>query len=142
MLGYRLLLLSALLGPMGAASLWILARAAHVPITASADPAHLAIAVLIVPWAEEVVFRGGMQPLLQRCRALRRPLVGPVDGANVATSVLFASCHLGQLPAWLAASLLLPSLLLGCVRQRYGSLTPCFALHAWFNVCFATAFAH
>ena len=55
---------------------------------------------------------------------------------NVVTSRAFAACHRPYQPIGMAAAVLLPSLLLGKVREVTGSVVPCMVIHAWFNACY------
>ena len=77
------------------------------------------------------MFRGGVQEWLDRTA-----LGGNVTVGNVVTSALFAAAHLASTAPWLAAAIVLPSLLLGRIKQLYRSLVPVVLLHAWFNVCY------
>jgi len=81
----------------------------------------LSVAV-VVPFAEEVFFRGALfTPLLRS---------GPAFVANWTTSIGFALAH--QEPRnW--APLLLVALVLGRLRQQAGSIWPGVGLHAAFN---------
>lgn len=141
MVRHRLLLAAVLAGPIGAAALATLARASGMAVVASADARSLLFSLLIAPFAEELVFRAGVQTSLERWPTMRRRFAAGIDGANLATSLLFAGSHAFNRSPWLAAAVVLPSLLLGCVKQRYGSLAPCIVLHSWFNACFAAMLA-
>jgi len=84
------------------------------------------------PLAEEGLFRGVVQPALARTRGGAREAWG-VTTANAATSVLFAAAHLlAHAPAWAAAAVV-PSLVFGYFRDRYGSIVPGAALHVFYN---------
>lgn len=137
---HRFLLWVFLLTPCGAAALWLFAHSVHLPLAASLDPGRLALAVLLAPVVEEVVFRGAVQPHLERYEAMRTRVFSQVDGANLVTSLIFAGCHLLNSPAVLATAVMVPSLALGRIRQLYGGVAPCIVLHAWFNACFALVF--
>lgn len=139
---HRLLLAAVLAGPVGAAALLALTRASGTAVVTSIDVRGLLFSLLIAPLAEELVFRAWMQTALGQWIAMRRQLVAGVNGANLVTSLLFAGIHAFNRPLWLAAAVLLPSLLLGGVKQRYGSVMPCVVLHSWFNACFLWAFTH
>lgn len=91
--------------------------------------------VVLQPAAEELAFRGVLQGWLLRRDAARR--WGLVTRANVFTSVAFASLHLPWQPVGWAFAVLAPSLLLGHLRERQGSVLPCVALHAVYNAGFA-----
>lgn len=85
---------------------------------------------LLVPFAEEIGWRGMLLPSLRRARFT--PLA-----ANLVTSVLFAAVHLPALTdeAVMQSVLLLVmlSLTLGWLRARTGSLAASIGLHAAFN---------
>lgn len=109
---------------------WFVAKAGYGIAIASAWPdlAVLALASVL----EEIVFRGGLQPLLRRWRPLAA--TQPVSGANLLTSVVFAAFHLWQHPALAALGVLPVSLLLGWVYERGGErLLPPVLLHLYFN---------
>jgi membrane protease YdiL (CAAX protease family) len=88
----------------------------------------------LVAWsvAEEIVFRGGLQPLLAR-RLGDRGRQWPITPANAATSVVFAALHAWRHGPWVALGVFPVSLLYGLVRERTGRVAPAAALHVWFN---------
>ncbi len=92
--------------------------------------------VFLLLWsvAEEVVFRGGVQPALARWPPLaeRHDVVG-ISMANALTSVLFCAAHAWTKPAVVTLGLWPISLLLGASMERSGRLWVPVALHAWFN---------
>jgi membrane protease YdiL (CAAX protease family) len=89
----------------------------------------------LVAWsvAEEIVFRGGLQPLLAR-RLGERGRGWPITPANAATSLVFAALHAWRHGPLLALGVFPLSLLYGVVRERTGRVAPAAALHLWFNV--------
>jgi membrane protease YdiL (CAAX protease family) len=97
----------------------------------------LTTSLLLAPVLEELVFRGGLQAILER----RLPVRFALHGANVLTSLLFAISHWMAAPAWLAASVFFPSLVFGRLKQLYASLAPAMLVHAWFNACFLLVLA-
>jgi membrane protease YdiL (CAAX protease family) len=125
-------------GPIGATLLhWFgLLGALRLPATALSLPGAI-LMLLVAPVLEELAFRGTLQDW---CRSIveRHGMrdAGPLTRANAATSVAFAACHSPYQPAALACAILLPSLLLGRLREVTGSVVPCILLHAWFNACF------
>ena len=128
------LLFAVLAGPLGAAALYAAAHAGlQLPLPGPA--AGIVTFLLLAPVLEEIVFRGGVQEMLDRT-ALGRRALGGVTLGNAATSALFAAAHLLSAPPWLAAAVLLPSLVLGRVKQLTSSLVPVVLLHAWFNACY------
>jgi len=97
-----------------------------------ADPARFLGLAVAWPLLEEGVFRGVIQPALLRTRGGAREAWG-VTTANAATSVLFAAAHLAaHAPAW-ALVAIVPSLVFGYFRDRYGSVVPGAALHVFYN---------
>jgi hypothetical protein len=106
---------------------WLLAP--HIGTARAAS--SLAATVLLYPVLEELCFRGLLQGwLLQRLGHATR---AGLSGANLITSLAFAGAHLmAQPPAWALATLL-PSLVFGWVRERFGRVLPAIALHAYYN---------
>ncbi len=88
---------------------------------------------LLLPVAEEVVFRGFLQGWLLR-RAVFKRARYEISGANLATSFAFALAHLWQHPAWLFLGYFAVSLVLGYFRERYGSLLVPVLLHSYYNL--------
>ena len=87
--------------------------------------------VLGRPLVEEVAFRGLLQGRLLRRLAARR-LAG-ITWANWLTTAAFAGLHaLAQPPAW-ALAVVLPSLALGHLRERFGSVWPAVIVHIVYN---------
>ena len=117
----------------------------------------LASAVVAAPLAEELLFRGVLQPWLASCLARvgrRGPgAAGPASASSaeiatdpvatappdrgrgtfaiVAASLLFAAMHAAQMPAPIALFVL--SLVLGILYDRTGGLVAPITLHALFN---------
>ena len=88
----------------------------------------------VVAWsvAEEIVFRGALQPLLGRAfGAWGR--AGPITPANVATSVVFAALHAWRHGPVVALGVFPVSLVYGVARDRSGGVLLPAALHVWFN---------
>ena len=100
--------------------------AVHSPLR---DIARLAIAAA----AEEIVFRGGLQRLLQRLPSARASRLG-VSGANLLASLVFSAAHLWAHPPLVAVGIFPVSLLLGISLERSGALRWPMALHLWFNL--------
>lgn len=121
-----------------AVPVWVaLALAVGPHMRAPSGPWAWAALVLLLPVAEELVFRGLLQGQLLRLSAWRR--LGPVSAANLATSLAFAAAHLGsQPPAWALATVI-PSLVLGHLRERLGSVWPAVAMHGLYNAGFFLA---
>src|SRR5664279_4270409 len=113
-------------GPIGASLLFLLSRIGVISsISARSDLASLVVAVVVAPILEEIIFRGGLQEFLERRRAGPGFVFGGIDAANLATSVVFTLCHVAFRPNWLSVGVLIPSLLLGRIKQSQGSLLPC-----------------
>lgn len=94
--------------------------------------------LLVQPLLEELVFRGVLQgwaldALTHRGRPRR---LGPVTWANALVTVAFVLLHLGAQPLAWALAVAAPSLVLGHLRERLGSVWPCVAVHAVYNTGF------
>jgi membrane protease YdiL (CAAX protease family) len=77
------------------------------------------------PIAEEIYFRGLMQPVLQR-------YLGGVGGL-LATSVLFGFAHLGNNPVEVVPPLIAFGVIVGTLAWRTGRLGPGICAHITFN---------
>jgi len=94
---------------------------------------------LIALWsvAEEIVFRGALQPALARAferrlgASWRASLLTP---ANLATSAVFAAFHLWRHPLEVAIGVFPVSLVYGKAREMSGRWWPAAALHLAFNL--------
>lgn len=121
---------------LGAPPIAVAVAAAGYPMAVH-DP--LRDLVLLALWsvAEEIVFRGALQPTL--ARAFERGL-GPRVGrwwltpANLATSALFAAFHLWRHPLAVAAAVFPVSLVYGKARELCGRWWPAALLHLAFNL--------
>lgn len=82
----------------------------------------LLLFVLLIPAAEEVIFRGAMQSVFRRAW-------GPAT-AVVASALVFAVAHANPVAV---PVLLVVGLTLGLAREYSRSLLPCIALHAIYN---------
>jgi membrane protease YdiL (CAAX protease family) len=109
----------------------------------------LDVAVLLL-WStsEEIVFRGGLQPLFGWVLArAAQPGSAPQHGwsvismANLLTSLLFCAAHLLYKPVWVVLGLFPVSLLLGASLERSGRLWVPVVLHAYFNLLLYAASA-
>jgi membrane protease YdiL (CAAX protease family) len=106
-------------------------------LTLAAFPLGLAWAAV---W-EEIVFRGWLQPALDRWWQLRPQSPwsaamrgGPVSPGNLLASLAFATVHMAFHPAWLWPAYLLASLALGVARERSGGVGLPMALHLAANL--------
>jgi uncharacterized protein len=91
--------------------------------------------VLVLPIAEELVFRGVLQGQLLRLSSARR--MGPLTLANICTTIAFAAMHLPTQPPLWALAVAVPSIVFGHLRERFGSVLPAMFLHAFYNAGFA-----
>jgi membrane protease YdiL (CAAX protease family) len=137
---HRFLILALLAGPLGSSALYF---APHVGLPEMPQPslgwAALANALVLAPVLEELVFRGGIQGVLDRTRFGACGASMGVSVGNLLTSVFFSAAHLITAPAWLAAGVFLPSLVFGRLKQLYQSLVPAILVHAWYNACYLAA---
>lgn len=91
------------------------------------------------PVLEEMVFRGGLQPMLAQALAARESrslhcgFMSSRVAANVLTSLVFAAMHLPTHAALWAASVFVPSLLFGHFRDRHHGVGSPMVLHAFYN---------
>ena len=95
------------------------------------EPLRFAIAALLYPVAEEVVFRGLVQDLAQR--HLPAWQIGPLSHANIITSLLFTALHFINHPPLWAVAVFIPSLVFGFFKDRTGALAAPIALHVFYN---------
>lgn len=94
--------------------------------------------LLFYPLVEEVLFRYLIQGELLRYGFWRRRRLG-VSRANLLTSSLFVMAHTIHQPLIAALSVMIPSLVLGYFRERYGRLSPSVGLHMGFNLAYLWA---
>lgn len=103
-----------------------------------ANPRALVSLLLLYPLVEELLFRGVIQPALLRQPILALRHAG-VSRANLVTSILFAGLHLVNHSLSWAVAVLLPSLVLGHMFERYRHLAVPMCLHIFFNVTYVLA---
>ena len=133
---WRFWVASVLLGPP------VAALAAHAGFTlAHADVGRDLASLALWSFAEEIVFRGGVQPALARWlnRAARGRVAVWLTPANLATSAVFAAAHLWRHPWPLALAVFPVSLVYGRAREISGRWWPAALLHCWFNACLYAA---
>ena len=94
--------------------------------------------VLWQPVLEEVTFRGIVQGELLRSRWGARGVWG-LSVANLLSSLAFTAIHFVHHPPLWAASVFVPSLLFGFLRERYRGLGAPIGLHVVFNLQFFAA---
>ncbi len=114
----RMSVLSALAG----ASLALLVRTGDGYVSAETDPTGAVLAVVLIPFAEEWLFRPGVQ---KRCSEALGNAGGILTGG-----ILFALVHVSRAD-------LVPLFLLGCmsgaVYAKSEALLPCCFMHAAYN---------
>ncbi len=92
-------------------------------------------ALAIMAFAEELVFRYLIQDRLKQFFTGRFQL-GMITGANIMASLLFVAAHLFYQPVGWAMGVFFPSIIFGIIWDRHASLTACFCLHFFYNICF------
>ena len=98
---------------------------------ATTEPLRDLAVIALGSVAEEVVFRGALQPAIaRRINAAARLGITP---ANALTSVVFAALHLWRHPPVVALFVLPVSLVLGRARELSGRVWPAALLHLVFN---------
>lgn len=124
-------LLLLALGPIVWLSMIGLFTFQPLPWYAIWSPAFLSVA-LWQPLCEELLFRGMVQGHLLQSMARQKTWIG-LSTANLLTSLLFSLAHLaGHSVSW-SLLVFVPSLCFGFVRDRFGSVYPSLALHAFYN---------
>lgn len=94
--------------------------------------------LIFYPILEEWLFRGILQGELLRLPRGWRHRLG-VSQANLLTSVLFVAFHAVHHPWYWALSVIVPSLVLGHLRERHENLWLPMVLHAFFNFTYLLA---
>lgn len=89
-------------------------------------------AALWQPLFEELLFRGVIQGQMQQSIGMQQIWNG-LSPANLLTSLLFTVAHLANHSIWWSLLVFVPSLFFGFVRERFGSVYPCIALHTFYN---------
>ncbi len=124
-------LLLLALGPMTWLPMIGLFTFQPVPRHALWSPAFLSIA-LWQPLFEELLFRGIVQGYLLQSMAREKTWFG-LSTSNLLTSFLFSLAHLASHSISWSLLVFVPSLCFGFVRDRFGSVYPSIALHAFYN---------
>jgi len=84
------------------------------------------------PLFEELLFRGVIQGyMLQSIR--KQNTWSGLSLANLLTSLLFTLAHLASHSIFWSLLVFVPSLCFGLIRDRFGSVYPSIALHAFYN---------
>lgn len=92
-------------------------------------------ALALMALAEEIIFRYLLQDWLKTFYAGRRQL-GLITVANLIASILFAAAHMFYQPVIWAMGAFFPSVIFGIIWDRHSSITACFCLHFFYNICF------
>lgn len=126
------------LAVLAAVPVWLaLALTLGERMRSPSGPAAWASLVLVQPAIEELVFRGVLQGQLLRLTAARK--LGPLTLANLMVTAGFVATHLlVQPPGW-ALAVAVPSLVFGHLRERFDSVAPAIAMHAFYNAGFGLA---
>jgi membrane protease YdiL (CAAX protease family) len=103
-------------------------------------PAQFLLLVVVYPVLEELVFRGALQGWL-RSHSWGITEWRHVTVANAMTSVVFVLTHLFVNPVYLSIAVVLPSLIFGYFRDRYGRLRVPILLHVFYNAGYIWIFA-
>jgi uncharacterized protein len=98
------------------------------------SPAFLSV-ILWQPLFEELLFRGIVQGHLLQSMARQKTWFG-LSIPNLLTSLLFTLAHLASHSISWSLLVFVPSLCFGFVRDRFGSVYPSIALHAFYNTGF------
>ncbi len=105
------------------------------------EPLSFLLVAVAHPVLEEIVFRGGLQPWLQRRRNGACAVAG-FTLANLVTSLVFTALHFFFHPVFWAAAVLVPSLVFGYFRDRHGGLTAPIVLHVFYNTGYYCLFGN
>jgi len=94
--------------------------------------------LLVQPLLEELVFRGLLQgQALRLISANGQPRRwGPLTIANILVTVAFVALHMRAQPLDWALAVAAPSIILGHLRERTGSVWPPVLVHAFYNAGF------
>lgn len=113
------------------ALLWLLLPVRPIPWRHVGSWDFLSLAVT-QPCLEEFVFRGIIQGWLSRWRRMRPAWYG-FTAANGVAALLFTGGHFVNHPAPWAMGVIVPALVFGLFRDRYGSIWPGTLLHIFYN---------
>jgi membrane protease YdiL (CAAX protease family) len=124
-------LLLLALGPMAWFSMIAFLTFQPLPWHAIWSPGFLSV-TLWQPLFEELLFRGIVQGYLLQSMPGQKTWFG-LSTANLLTSFLFSLAHLANHSISWSLLVFGPSLCFGFVRDRFGSVYPAIALHAFYN---------
>ena len=134
-----LFLLAMAAGPVCWLTIYLILQPAVQWAWPLALPWQFLLPVVVYPVAEELVFRGLIQELLQEYLGIGR--LGPLSMANLLTSCLFTGLHFIYHPPVWAALVFFPSLVFGFFKERTAALTAPIILHAFYNAGFIWLFS-
>ncbi len=109
---------------------WLVAAAGYG--VATREPLRDLAIIALWSVAEEIVFRGALQPAIAR-RIDRAARFG-ITRANAVTSLVFAAFHLWRHPPLVALFVFPVSLVYGKARELSGRVWPAALLHLAFNL--------
>jgi uncharacterized protein len=124
-------LLLLALGPMAWFSMIVFFTFQPLPWHAIWSPGFLSVTIW-QPLFEELLFRGIVQGYLLQSMPGQKTWFG-LSTANLLTSFLFSLAHLANHSISWSLLVFVPSLCFGFVRDRFGSIYPAVALHAFYN---------
>ncbi len=107
---------------------------------ATPDPPRDIATIALWSIAEEIVFRGALQPALAHAFARRFP-VALLTPANLVTSIVFAAFHLWRHSIAAALAVFPVSIVFGRARELSGRVWPAAVLHVVFNLLLYAASA-
>ena len=108
---------------------WAVAAAGYG--VATREPLRDLAVIALWSIAEEIVFRGALQPAI--ARRIEPMAWLAITAANAVTSVLFAALHLWRHPPLVALFVFPVSLVYGRARELSGRVWPAALLHLAFN---------
>ena len=110
---------------------------------ATPDPPRDIAAIALWSIAEEIVFRGALQPALARAFARHFPAAPAaiLTPANLVTSIVFAAFHLWRHSMAAALAVFPVSIVFGRARELSGRVWPAAVLHVVFNLLLYAASA-
>lgn len=91
--------------------------------------------LLLSAFVEEVIFRGGLQDILEMI-FVEKFIFAPLSPANILASLAFALVHLVHHPPLWALAVFFPSLVFGWFWTRHKNIIPCVAVHAIYNILY------
>ena len=105
------------------------------------DGSAFGMLILFYPIVEELAFRGVIQGYLAG-HMKGQYLGGLLSASNLVTSLLFVAIHFVHHPPLWAMAVMVPSLIFGYFRERFGSVIPAVLLHAFYNGVYFSFMGH